>query len=133
MGQHAKGPFEVKLNQLDTYDSGDPAFQRRSLDKHFRGDLQATSRGEMLSYGNPANSGGYVAIERVSGTLQGRSGSFALMHDATMTRGVPRMNIIVVPGSGSGELESLEGRMTIHIAPGGAHTYDFEYTLDSDR
>jgi len=131
MKHHAKGPFEVRLNLLDTYDSSDPTFQRRSLNKQFHGDLQATSRGEMLSYGSPAGSGGYVAIEHVIGTLQGHTGSFALQHNATMNHGVPHMNIIVVPGSGTGELEGLDGRMTIHIAADGAHSYDFQYTLNA--
>jgi hypothetical protein len=68
-------------------------------------------------------------MERVSGSLHGRKGSFALQHNATMTRGAPALNIIVVPDSGSGELTGLSGRMTINIAPGGAHSYEFEYTL----
>jgi len=125
----ATGPFDVKLNLLEPYNKSDPGFGRRSIDKQFHGDLDATSQGEMLSVGSASGSGGYVAMERVSGSLHARKGSFALQHNATMTRGAPALNIIVVPDSGSGELTGLSGRMTINIAPGGAHSYEFEYTL----
>ena len=129
MTAHATGPFEVKLNLLEPYNKNDPAFGRRSLDKQFHGDLEAASQGEMLSVGSAQGSGGYVAIERVTGSLHGRKGSFALQHNATMTNGVPFLNIIVVPGSGTGELAGLSGTMQIQIAPGGAHSYSFEYVL----
>ena len=129
MNQNASGPFEVKLNPLDAYNKDDPGFGRRSIDKRFHGDLSAVSRGEMLSVGSAQGSGGYVAIERVTGVLHGREGSFALQHNATMTQGVPYLNIIVVPGSGTGELAGLSGTMKISIAPGGAHSYEFDYAL----
>lgn len=129
MIQHATGPFEVKVAPLD------PAFKftenpisRFSLDKQFHGDLEATSQGEMLSAGSPKTSGGYVAIERVVGTLAGRTGTFVLQHNATMTNGVPQMNIIVVIGTGTGQLTGLAGTMTIIIKER-KHSYDFAYTL----
>jgi len=131
MTQTASGPFDVKLSLLEPYNKNDPAFGRRSLDKQFHGDLEATSQGEMLSVGSAQGSGGYVAIERVSGSLHGRKGSFALQHNATMTQGVPFLNIIVVPGSGTGELSGLRGSMKINIAPGCAHSYEFTYSLDA--
>ena len=100
-----------------------------SIDKQFRGGLEASSQGEMLSAGTGVKgSAGYVAIERVSGALQGRSGTFVLQHNATMTRGVPQLSITVVPDSGTGELVGLSGRMTIEIADGN-HSYEFEYTI----
>ena len=129
MNHQASGPFQVKLNLLEPYVKSDPGFGRRSIDKQFHGDLEATSQGEMLSVGSAQGSGAYVAIERVSGSLHGRKGSFALQHNATMTGGVPYLNIIVVPGSGTGELTGLSGTMKIHIAPGGAHSYEFDYSL----
>jgi hypothetical protein len=132
MTEHrAAGPFEVKLSLLEPYNQNDPGFGRRSLDKRFHGDLDATSQGEMLSIGSAQGSGGYVAMERVSGSLHGRKGSFALQHNATMTQGVPYLNIVVVPGSGSGELSGLSGSMRIHIQPGGAHSYEFDYRLEA--
>jgi hypothetical protein len=101
-----------------------------SIEKLFRGDLEGSSRGEMLSAGTAVKgSAGYVAIERVSGTLQGRSGTFVLQHSATMRRGIPQLSITVVPDSGTGELAGLAGRMTIEIADG-AHSYEFEYMID---
>lgn len=131
MTQHARGPFDVKLAPLEPYNKDAQArLSRMSLDKQFHGDLEATSQGEMLSTGSASGSGGYVAIERVTGTLHGRKGSFAMQHNATMTRGTPALNIIVVPDSGSGELAGLSGRMNIVIAAGGAHSYEFEYTLE---
>jgi hypothetical protein len=100
-----------------------------SIDKQFHGDLEAVSKGEMLSAGTSVKgSAGYVAMERVTGTLQGRSGTFVLQHNATMTRGAPHLQIIVVPDSGTSELEGLGGTMAINIVDG-KHSYLFEYTL----
>jgi hypothetical protein len=126
----ASGTFEVKLNPLPTYDSADGGtLGRMSIDKQFRGTLDATSKGEMLTAaGSVKGSAGYVAIERVSGTLDGRSGTFVLQHSGTMTRGAPRLTITVVPDSGTGQLTGLAGTMTIDIADG-KHSYSFEYTL----
>jgi hypothetical protein len=127
---HVTGPFDVKLGPLTPYNTDpDALLGRMSIDKQFHGALEAASRGEMLSTGSARGSGGYVAMERVTGVLEGRHGSFALQHNATMDAGTPSLNIIVVPGSGTGELAGLSGRMTINIAPGGAHSYDFEYEI----
>jgi hypothetical protein len=99
------------------------------LDKQFHGDLVATSKGQMLSAGTAVQgSAGYVAIEQVSGTLHGRSGTFVLQHLGTMTRGAPQLLIRVVPDSGTGELTGLAGTMTIQIVER-KHSYEFEYTL----
>lgn len=125
----ASGTFEVKLNPLPPYNADEGAMLGRfSLDKQFHGGLQAASKGEMLSAGSAAGSGGYVAIERVTGRLDGREGSFVLQHSGTMDRGAPRLAISVVPGSGTGELAGLAGTMAIDIAEG-RHSYAFEYTL----
>ncbi|MFO0811332.1 MAG: DUF3224 domain-containing protein [Gemmataceae bacterium] len=127
---HAKGPFEVKLTPQGTEDKADGStLNRMAIDKQFHGDLEATSKGEMLAAGTAIKgSAGYVAIERVSGTLNGRKGTFVLQHSGTMTRGTPHLTITVVPDSGTGQLAGLAGKMTIQIADG-KHTYDFEYTL----
>ncbi len=128
----AKGTFEVKLSPLETYNqSADAKIGRMSIDKTFAGDLVGTSQGEMLSGGSPAEgSAGYVAIERVTGALQGRSGSFLLQHSGTMTPTSQKTTITVVPGSGTGELEGIAGTMSIEIEDG-KHFYDFEYALPS--
>lgn len=130
MANHVSGPFEVKLNPLAAYNQDDKALGRMSIDKQFHGELEATSKGEMLSAGTGTNgSAGYVAIERVSGTLKGLAGTFVLQHNATMTRGTPQLAIVVVPDSGTGELTGLAGMMNINIGTGGKHSYEFEYTL----
>lgn len=133
MTGHAKGPFDVKLapHALAFDDSDDGAARgRMSLDKHFHGDLEASSKGEMLSaMTGTQGSAGYVAIEKVVGTLGGRRGTFVLQHFATMTRGAPRLEIVVVPDSGTGELTGLSGNLSIEIT-GGKHGYVFEYVLD---
>jgi hypothetical protein len=99
------------------------------LDKQFHGDLEATSKGQMLAAGTAVQgSAGYVAMERVTGTLNGRSGTFVLQHSGTMNRGAPHLTLTVVPDSGTGELEGLAGSMTIDRAEG-KHSYGFEYTL----
>ena len=125
----ATGPFEVKLNPLPTFAEAEGTLGHLSIDKQFRGDLEASSKGEMLSAGTPVKgSAGYVAIERVSGTLHGKRGTFVLQHSATMNRGVPSLSITVVPDSATGELAGLSGKMDIDIS-NGKHAYDFEYTI----
>lgn len=127
---HAKGPFEVKLNpQTPDGNFEDATMGRMTIDKQFHGDLEATSKGQMLSaMTDVKGSAGYVAMERVTGTLHGRSGSFVLQHSATMTRGVPQLSVTVVPDSGTGQLVGLAGKMDLIITDG-KHSYDFEYTL----
>jgi hypothetical protein len=132
MPTRASGPFTVKLNpqKPDNKEAEGANLGRLSIDKTFDGDLDATSKGEMLAAsGEVKGSAGYVALERVTGILHGRSGSFVLQHSATMTRGVPALTITVVPDSGTGELTGLSGSMAIVIADGGAHAYDFEYAI----
>jgi hypothetical protein len=128
---HANGTFEVRLDpqKPDNKEAESANLGRMSIDKQFHGDLEATSKGEMLSAVTEVKgSGGYVAMERVSGTLHGRSGNFVLQHSATMTRGAPQMSVTVVPDSGTGQLAGLAGKMTIKIA-NGKHFYEFDYTL----
>jgi hypothetical protein len=127
---HAIGTFDVKRDPQPAEEkAGGAALGRLLLDKHFHGDLEATSKGTMLAAGTAVKgSAGYVAIELVTGSLHGRTGTFVLQHSGTMTRGVPQLSVTVVPDSGTGQLIGLTGRMTINIADG-KHSYDFEYTL----
>ena len=127
---HATGSFEVKLNPLDIYSEAEEAkIGRMSIDKVFEGDLVGTSQGEMLSGGSPAEgSAGYVAIERVTGTLHGRQGAFLLQHSGTMTPESQKLTITVIPDTATDELEGLAGRMGIDIRDG-QHFYSFEYEL----
>lgn len=130
MTTHAQGPFDVTLNpQTPWHASLEGSLGRMSLDKRFYGPLEAASKGEMLSVrGTEEGSAGYVAMEIVTGVLNGRSGSFALQHSASMTRGAPQLNITVVPDSGTGDLTGLSGRMDI-VIEGGQHSYVFDYDL----
>ena len=124
--QRATGTFEVKLTPQDTADT---SLGRLTIAKEFRGDIDGTSNGEMLSaMTSTKGSAGYVAIERVTGKLAGRNGTFVLQHSGTMTRGAPHLVISVVPDSGTGELAGIAGTMTIDIADG-KHSYTFDYTL----
>ncbi|HUJ30648.1 MAG TPA: DUF3224 domain-containing protein [Candidatus Acidoferrum sp.] len=131
---HALGTFEVKVTPLKLDDSGaDAALGRMSLDKQFHGDLEGTSRGEMLTAGTSVKgSAAYVAIERVTGTLNSHSGSFVLQHSGTMARGALHLTVTVVPDSGTGQLTGLSGSMTIKI-DNGKHSYDFQYTLAENQ
>ena len=130
MTSHATGTFEVKLTPLAAPEGADAELGRMTIDKQFHGDLEGTSKGYMLSSAGTVvkGSGGYVAIERVTGTLKGHSGSFVLQHSGTMNRGTPQLSVSVVPDSGTGQLAGLSGTMTIKIESG-KHSYDFEYTL----
>ena len=126
----AAGTFDVNITPLanDSPSEGS-TLGRMSIDKQFHGDIDATSRGEMLTAGTAIkNSAGYVAIERVAGTVHGKRGTFALQHNATMTRGEGKLAIIVVPDSGTGELTGLSGTLGIEIT-GGKHDYTFDYSL----
>jgi hypothetical protein len=127
----ATGPFDVKLApQALSSVAEHSGLGRMSLDKQFQGALEATSTGEMIAFrGAVAGSAGYVAMETVRGTLDGRAGSFVLQHSSTLTRGEPTQSITVVPDSGTDALAGLAGRMVVDIAPGGAHSYRFDYTL----
>ena len=128
--KHANGTFEVKVTPQTAEDnSQDAMLGRMSLDKQFHGDLQGASKGQMLTAGTAVKgSAGYVAMERVSGVLHGRSGTFILQHTGTMTRGALQLSITVVPDSGTDQLIGLAGTMTITVADG-KHSYEFTYTL----
>ena len=129
----ASGPFEVALKPLPMDEDAETLLLgRMSIDKQFHGDLEASSKGQMLTGGTSIkNSGAYVAIERVTGTLKGRRGSFTLQHAGVMNRGAPSLVITVVPDSGTEQLEGLKGTMTINIEAG-KHLYQLDYTL-ADR
>lgn len=130
----ATGTFQVKLNSLEAYNNASSGLiGRMSIDKLFSGDLEGTSKGEMLTAATAVkDSAGYVAIERVRGTLKGRTGTFVLQHSGTMNRGTPELSVTVVPDSGTEELVGLTGRMNIKI-DGGKHTYEFDYTLPPSK
>lgn len=126
----ASGTFDVTLTSQPIEDSVEPAtLGRLTIAKRFHGDLEGASVGQMLSAGTGVKgSAGYVAMERVSGTLGGRRGTFVLQHSGTMSRGTPGLTITVVPDSGTDELEGLAGSMTIDIS-GGGHAYQLTYTI----
>ncbi|HEY0158439.1 MAG TPA: DUF3224 domain-containing protein [Thermoanaerobaculia bacterium] len=125
----AAGPFEVKLLPQTPAEGEEAAIGRMLLDKQFHGDLEAVSKGQMLAAMTAVKgSAGYVAMERVSGTLHGRRGTFVLQHSGTMTRGAQSLSVTVVPDSGTEELAGLSGKMNIVIAEG-KHSYEFDYEL----
>ena len=126
MANLANGTFDINLTpQAD--ENPDPA--RMTIDKRFHGDLDGTSVGQMLSIRTAIQgSAGYVAMEQVTGTLDGRNGTFALQHSGTMARGAPTLSVTVVPDSGTDQLAGLDGEMTIDIADG-IHSYEFKYTI----
>ncbi|WP_273463235.1 DUF3224 domain-containing protein [Sandarakinorhabdus limnophila] len=125
-GAEASGQFSVTLTALPAAPGG--VVQHR-LEKRFSGELAGTSTGVMMSAGDPAKGiAGYVAMEMVEGTLAGRSGGFALQHNGTMDAGGQQLNVVIVPGSGTGALAGISGRMTIRIA-GREHFYTLSYAL----
>ena len=134
MVTHASGTFEVKVlpqtaNEIETA----AGIGRFTLDKQFQGELEGTSKGEMLASGGPQKgSGAYVALEMVTGKLNGREGTFVLQHNGTMTSTSTQMLITVVPDSGTGQLIGLEGKFLIKIVDK-KHFYEFEYTLPPEN
>jgi hypothetical protein len=126
---HAKGTFDVKVAPVAEDKADGSTLGRYSLDKQYHGDLDATAKGEMLTAGSDVKgSGAYVAVERVTGTLNGRKGSFVLVHKGTMAHGSTQLEITVVPDSGKDQLTGISGKLNIMIADG-KHSYDFEYSL----
>jgi hypothetical protein len=128
MSNRASGSFDVKLTPQN--DAVESPVGRMTIDKEFHGDLEATSKGQMLMASSESvqGSAGYVAIEKVAGTLNGKRGSFYLQHSGIMTRGAGELTITVIPDSGTDQLTGLTGRMNIIIADG-KHSYEFDYTL----
>jgi hypothetical protein len=125
------GKFDAQLKPIEGYAAGQHKIHlgRMSIDKQFFGELEATSKGEMLSAMTPVKgSAGYVALEQVCGTLNGKEGSFVLQHFGTMAKGKDNLILEVVPDSGTGQLEGLSGNMKILIEEG-QHMYEFEYQL----
>ena len=133
MPRTAQGSFEAKTAPLPVDEAiAATSIARYSLDKVYRGDLEGASAGEMLGAGNLAKgTAGYVAIEEFTGTLHGKSGSFALQHSSTMQGGAFDINIRVVPGSGTDDLEGIAGTLAITITAG-QHSYAFEYSLPGE-
>ena len=134
MMRHASGTFDVKTTPLPPDETiAGAAIDRYALDKQFHGDLKGTSKGEMLGAGDPSKgTAGYVALEHFTGTLDGHKGSFALQHNGTMDHGKFQLSVVVVPGSGTGELEGIAGTLTITNVSG-KHSYEFEYTLPASQ
>jgi hypothetical protein len=131
---NATGTFDVKVVPQPADDPMGGPFSRLFLDKQFHGDLEATSKGQMLGTQSAEieGSGAYVALEHVAGTLGGRRGSFILQHNGTMRKNVPTLIVTVVPDSATDQLKGLAGKMTIVIS-GGTHSYDLEYTLEGAK
>ena len=133
MTTHASGRFDVKLEPRapdhgHEHEHGE-TIGRMTIDKRFEGDLEATSKGQMLAFlTNVGGSAGYVAMEIVDGTLHGRRGGFVLQHSGTMAHGAKELSVTVVPDSGTGELVGIAGRLDI-IITNGEHSYTFDYTL----
>ena len=130
MQHKINGTFEVSLApQPHEHDVGDPSVGRMSIAKQFFGALAASSKGQMLAVRTDVkDSAGYVALERVTGTLEGRSGSFALQHSGIMTRGEKQLSVTVVPDSGTDQLIGMSGTMDIEIVEG-KHLYTFDYSF----
>lgn len=126
----AAGTFDVKLSPQPLADTqADSLLSRLAIDKQFHGDLAGVSKGEMLAARTATEgSAGYVAMERVTGTLHGKKGSFVLQHSGTVTRGQQQLDLRVVPDSGTGELAGLAGTMSIKIETG-KHFYELVYSL----
>jgi hypothetical protein len=131
--KRATGSFEVSLQPLPNAEvSTDVMLGRMLLIKKFSGDLAASARGQMLSAMTPVkNSAGYVAIDHVTGELDGLTGSFMLQHSGAMNRGVPSLSIMVVPDSGTDELTGLSGTLSINVIDG-RHFYDFIYSISRE-
>ena len=133
VSNHAEGTFDVKMMPQAAEQGDDSGIGRMTIDKQFHGDLEASSKGQMLAVTTTEKgSAGYVALEKVTGKLKGRSGSFALQHTGKMNRGVPELIITVVPDSGTDQLKGLSGKLEI-VMVGSKHSYNFDYSLPDEQ
>ena len=129
MTRHAQGTFEVTITPQPLEGVGDPSVGRMIIEKQYHGELQGSSKGQMLAVGTPIDgSAGYVAMERVIGSVHGRHGSFALQHHGILNRGTPQLSVTIVPDSGTDALAGIAGRLEITVAEG-EHAYLLDYTL----
>lgn len=128
---HTNGSFEPTMKLVSPGDLPDaPTLGRYTGTKTWHGGVEGTSIVDMLTAGTARkDTAGYVAVELVTCKLEGRSGSFELLHQGTLDEGKQSLSITVLKGSGTGELTGITGTLIIHIAPDGKHTYDFDYTL----
>lgn len=134
--KHARGTFDVKLTpqKPDSKEAESAKLGRMAISKQYHGDMEGTGEGEMLYNASPASdSGAYVAIERVTAKLDGRSGSFDLQHLGVKDEGKQTLSINVIPGSGAGDLKGVAGKLDIQIDNAGKHSYDFEYSLPEQK
>ena len=130
--RHARGTFDVTITPVQPAPETAPDVPgRMTLSKTFHGDLTGNGAGEMLATMAPGASGAYVAMERVSGSIDGHEGSFALVHRGLMDKGAQDLLITIVPGSGTGDLTGIAGVFHLTIE-GGEHRYDLEYSLPTD-
>jgi Flp pilus assembly protein TadG len=131
---HASGTFEIQMMPQGQEEKVEGvSLSRKSADKQYSGDIEGIGKGEMVAgLTNVKTSLAYVAIERVTGTLRGRTGTFLLQHTGTMTATTRDLNVIVVPDSGTGQLAGISGKMMINIVDG-KHFYEFDYTLDESH
>jgi len=128
----AKGSFEAKVTPQPSAAGDDPAFTRFTVEKQFHGDIEGVSKVQMLAAGTAVkDSGGYVALEKVTAVLGGRKGTFVLQHMGSMKDGAFNLSIAVVPDSGTEELAGIAGKFVIEIKDG-KHFYSFDYTLPGD-
>jgi len=126
--QTARGTFDVKITPAPADDYADGVcLGRLTLDKQFHGDLEATGKGQMLTgMSSTKGSAGYVAIERVTGMLAGKYGTFMLQHSGIADRGAQTLALQVIPDSATDELAGLHGDMRI-IIENRVHSYELNY------
>jgi hypothetical protein len=128
MANHATGTFEVKITPQDDKTS-DVSLGRMTIEKQWQGEMQGTSTGQMLTGGDfKTGSAGYVAMEKFTGSVKGRKGTFILQHSAIMTKGKGDLTITIVSDSGTEELKGISGKLAIKIE-NGKHFYDLDYNL----
>ncbi|MGH3147496.1 MAG: DUF3224 domain-containing protein [Rubrobacter sp.] len=132
MSPHAAGTFEIESWEEQPYEEQDGTrLARTRLTKTFSGDVEGRSAAELLmAYGSEEGSAAYVGLERVTGSVHGRSGSFVLRHSAVMERGEGKSSLDVVPDSGTGELRGLRGEARISVEPGGGHSFTLDYDFE---
>jgi len=130
VSHHTTGSFEPEVTPMPSDFPTVPSLGRMTINKQLHGGIEGVSTGQMLTaVSETKGSAGYVAVEVVTGKVEGLSGSFSLIHLGIMDRGKPTLRVTVVPDSGTGELTGLTGTFTITISADGKHTYNFDYTL----
>jgi hypothetical protein len=122
--------FVNRRHEAETYDDREGAMLGRiHIERSFQGDLEGEATAELLTATAENGAAVYLALDRISGRLEGREGSFVLHHRGILSADGAEIDGAIVPGSGTGELKGITGQGAITVDEDGTHRLTLEYEL----